>query len=277
MAAVDKVTSVKDLRPGMKNVTCVFIVIDRGSTHTIKDGSVVRKCRVADKTGSITFSLWNEQAEAVEAGDILRLVKGYASLWKGTLVLYSGKYGHLEKIGEFTMVFSEQPDMSDTSHDFLQQHQREKETQETGRNGSHHEGSRNSNGHGDPPHGNRTGQTNNSGRPISRLHSMETKRGSSSYSVSPTGDHRPSLSHHMHHHNNPQQQHTLQNSHSMSPSSSGSNSSIGSGGSSMPLLPPSARDNHHHQMNSGGSGGGPLRPRHPDAPTSRYHPYPNRR
>ena len=47
-----------------------------GSTHQIKDGSTVRKCRVADKTGSVCFSLWNEQAEAVEAGDILRLVKG---------------------------------------------------------------------------------------------------------------------------------------------------------------------------------------------------------
>jgi ssDNA-binding replication factor A large subunit len=47
-----------------------------GSTHQIKDGSVVRKCRVADKTGSVSFSLWNEQAEAIEAGDILRLING---------------------------------------------------------------------------------------------------------------------------------------------------------------------------------------------------------
>ena len=47
-------------------------------THQIKDGSIVRKCKVADKSGSITFSLWNEQAEAVEPGDILRLVKGCA-------------------------------------------------------------------------------------------------------------------------------------------------------------------------------------------------------
>ena len=29
----------------------------------------------------------------------------------------------------FTMVFSEVPDMSDTSHDFVQQHQKEKEAQ----------------------------------------------------------------------------------------------------------------------------------------------------
>lgn len=48
-----------------------------GNVTTTKDGSVVRKCRVADKSASIIFSLWNEQADAIEAGDILRLMKGY--------------------------------------------------------------------------------------------------------------------------------------------------------------------------------------------------------
>lgn len=49
-----------------------------GSTSQTKDGSVVRKCRVADDSASILFSLWNEQAAAIEEGDILRLIKGYA-------------------------------------------------------------------------------------------------------------------------------------------------------------------------------------------------------
>ena len=47
-----------------------------GTTNQTKDGSIVRKCRVADRTASIVFSLWNEQADAVEEGDILRLTKG---------------------------------------------------------------------------------------------------------------------------------------------------------------------------------------------------------
>lgn len=47
-----------------------------GSTNHTKDGSVVRKCRVADKSASICFSLWNEQAAAIDGGDILRLTKG---------------------------------------------------------------------------------------------------------------------------------------------------------------------------------------------------------
>ena len=47
-----------------------------GTTNHTKDGSVVRKCRVADRSASICFSLWNEQASAIVAGDILRLIKG---------------------------------------------------------------------------------------------------------------------------------------------------------------------------------------------------------
>jgi hypothetical protein len=83
-----------------------------GTQQLTKDGSRVRKCRVADRTGSIVFSVWNDEAEAINAGDIIKLTRGYASVWKGTLVLYCGKYGLVERLGEFTMLFSETPNMS---------------------------------------------------------------------------------------------------------------------------------------------------------------------
>ena len=47
-----------------------------GSTSHTKDGSLVRKCRVADRSGSILFSVWNEEADAIEASDIVRLSRG---------------------------------------------------------------------------------------------------------------------------------------------------------------------------------------------------------
>ena len=53
-----------------------FALMCTGTTNQTKDGSVVRKCRVADSSASIVFSLWNEQADAIEEGDILRLTKG---------------------------------------------------------------------------------------------------------------------------------------------------------------------------------------------------------
>ena len=48
-----------------------------GTQQKTKDGSTVRKCRVADRTGSIMFSVWNKEGEAISTGDIIRLTKGY--------------------------------------------------------------------------------------------------------------------------------------------------------------------------------------------------------
>lgn len=58
---------------------CKFLTKGRlfvGTTQQIKDGSLVRKCRVADRMGSIIFSVWNEESEAVDTGDIIRLTRG---------------------------------------------------------------------------------------------------------------------------------------------------------------------------------------------------------
>lgn len=47
-----------------------------------KDGHEVRSCKVADKTGSITISVWDELGGLIQAGDIIRLTKGYV-IWRG--------------------------------------------------------------------------------------------------------------------------------------------------------------------------------------------------
>uniref|UniRef100_A0A6P7H1I1 SOSS complex subunit B homolog n=1 Tax=Diabrotica virgifera virgifera TaxID=50390 RepID=A0A6P7H1I1_DIAVI len=46
-------------------------------------------------------------------GDIVRLTKGYVSVWRNCLTLYTSKGGDLKKIGEFCMVFNEQHNMSE--------------------------------------------------------------------------------------------------------------------------------------------------------------------
>lgn len=48
-----------------------------GSPTRTKDNHTVRSCKVADKTGSINISIWDEIGEMVVTGDICRLVKGY--------------------------------------------------------------------------------------------------------------------------------------------------------------------------------------------------------
>ncbi|XP_069107528.1 SOSS complex subunit B2-like [Argopecten irradians] len=104
---------IKDLRPGIKNVNLMFIVLEIGKPTRTKDGHEVRSCKVADKTGSINISIWDETGDLLQTGDICRLTKGYANIWKNCLTLYTGKNGEIIKIGEFCMQFSEAPNMSE--------------------------------------------------------------------------------------------------------------------------------------------------------------------
>ncbi|ETE73499.1 SOSS complex subunit B2 [Ophiophagus hannah] len=85
--------SIKDIKPGLKNVNVVFIVLEIGRVTKTKDGHEVRACKVADKTGSITISVWDELGSLIQPGDIIRLTKG------------------------FCMVYSEVPNFSEPSSD----------------------------------------------------------------------------------------------------------------------------------------------------------------
>lgn len=77
-----------------------------------KEGSIVHKFKVADGTGSIHLALFDQVGEAVSPGDILCISGGYASNHHTRLTLNRGRLGHVTKTGEFTMVFTEEPDMS---------------------------------------------------------------------------------------------------------------------------------------------------------------------
>ncbi|XP_018494800.1 SOSS complex subunit B1 [Galendromus occidentalis] len=113
-------TYLKDLKPGLKNLHCLFIVLEVGKASTTKDGNEIRSCKVADKTGSINFSVWNEPGKLLEPGDICRLTKGYVSLFKNSLTLYTGKGGDLRKIGDFCLPFVETPNFSEPNPEFIQ-------------------------------------------------------------------------------------------------------------------------------------------------------------
>jgi hypothetical protein len=50
----------------------------QGKPNKTKDGHEVRSCRVADKTGCVNLSVWNDYGTLLQSGDIIRLHKGYA-------------------------------------------------------------------------------------------------------------------------------------------------------------------------------------------------------
>ncbi|XP_020375483.2 SOSS complex subunit B2-like isoform X1 [Rhincodon typus] len=135
--ANDTYAFVKDIKPGMKNLNVIFIVLEIGRVTKTKDGHEVRSCKVADKTGSITISVWDEVGGLIQPGDIIRLTRGYASMWKNCLTLYTGRGGDLQKIGEFCMVYSEVPNFSEPNPEYLNQlNQTNKVAQSEHRNNS---------------------------------------------------------------------------------------------------------------------------------------------
>uniref|UniRef100_A0A669Q7U7 Nucleic acid binding protein 2 n=1 Tax=Phasianus colchicus TaxID=9054 RepID=A0A669Q7U7_PHACC len=114
-------TTQTSLCEGLKNLNLIFIVLETGRVTKTKDGHEVRTCKVADKTGSINISVWDDVGNLIQPGDIIRLTKGYASVFKGCLTLYTGRGGDLQKIGEFCMVYSEVPNFSEPNPEYVAQ------------------------------------------------------------------------------------------------------------------------------------------------------------
>jgi replication factor A1 len=50
---------------------------------------------VADETGSIKLTLWNEQIDQVNVGDNIKIENGYITSFKSELQLNVGKFGKL--------------------------------------------------------------------------------------------------------------------------------------------------------------------------------------
>jgi replication factor A1 len=90
--------NIKDLRNGMKRVTVEANVVEKGETREVrsryKDETYnVADAVVADETGSIKLTLWNEQIDQVDVGKKIKIENGYVTSFKGEVQLNVGKFG----------------------------------------------------------------------------------------------------------------------------------------------------------------------------------------
>lgn len=106
-------TAIKDIRQGQKNLNVIFIVLEVTSSSRTKENREVRTFKVADPTACINVSIWDEPGKLLIPGDIIKLTKGYASIFRSCLILYSGKNGDIQRIGDFCLAFNEQLNMSE--------------------------------------------------------------------------------------------------------------------------------------------------------------------
>jgi replication factor A1 len=61
----------------------------RNETYRVADALI------ADETGSIKLTLWNEQIDRVSVDDAVKVENGYVTSFRGEIQLNAGKYGKL--------------------------------------------------------------------------------------------------------------------------------------------------------------------------------------
>ncbi|KAL2613958.1 hypothetical protein R1flu_025650 [Riccia fluitans] len=103
-----------ELRPSANStVNTKFIILEKGQPSRVSEGGpMVCVALVADHSAAAHLQLWGNECEAFQPSDIIRLTNGLFSYHKSNMVLRAGKKGSMEKIGDFSMVFVESPNMS---------------------------------------------------------------------------------------------------------------------------------------------------------------------
>jgi replication factor A1 len=91
---------IKELRNGMKRVSVEGTIVEKGNPRQVmsrfKDETYsVADAVVADESGSIKLTLWNEQIAHVNVNDKVKIENGYITSFKGEIQLNVGKFGKL--------------------------------------------------------------------------------------------------------------------------------------------------------------------------------------
>lgn len=108
--------NVKDMNENSKNVNATLKVIEIGEVkdiHSKFGDKRVCEVKVADATGSVLLSLWDDQIGKIAAGDTISIQNGYISVVRNSMRLNIGKYGKMLLSEEPLAEVSTEPNISD--------------------------------------------------------------------------------------------------------------------------------------------------------------------
>lgn len=120
-----------DIRPGDKNIDILVILIQLANKNKLKNDKQITQFIVADETGSILCNFYDSIGDIIKEGDIILLTGAYASVFKGHLILYSGKtgFGQIIKIDEYFMTYSDTPNLSEPLYEEKEESERNQKYQ----------------------------------------------------------------------------------------------------------------------------------------------------
>ncbi|MCW4041851.1 MAG: single-stranded DNA-binding protein [Candidatus Bathyarchaeota archaeon] len=96
----ERYIKVEELTPRSRNINMTVKVISINPTRDVssrRDGSShrVTEALVADETGSVLLTLWDDTIDEVSEGDIYDVRNGYVRLFRGSIRVNTGRYGSL--------------------------------------------------------------------------------------------------------------------------------------------------------------------------------------
>ncbi len=93
---------VSQLSAGARGINIVVKVLEIGEARTVYSRRDGREHRVADvlvgdETGVVLLSLWDDNIDKVQEGDVIEISNGYVSTFRNELRLNVGRYGSLRR------------------------------------------------------------------------------------------------------------------------------------------------------------------------------------
>ena len=113
---------VEELTPRSRSINMTVKVISINPVREVtsrRDGSShqVTEALVADETGSVLLTLWDDAIEEVSEGDIYDIRNGYVRLFRGSMQLNTGRYGSLTPSDEVIDETNVDNNMSDRQYE----------------------------------------------------------------------------------------------------------------------------------------------------------------
>lgn len=98
-----ELVKVGTLKSNLRNLKVMVKILSIGEPRVItsrRDRSEhrVTEALVGDETGCVLLTLWDNQIDALDIGDVYEIKNGYTNLFHGSLRLNMGKYGIAEKV-----------------------------------------------------------------------------------------------------------------------------------------------------------------------------------
>jgi ssDNA-binding replication factor A large subunit len=112
---------IKDLTPDSKRVNIIAKVVQLTEPREIPNRygptNRVAEATVADETGAVVLSLWNDQIGTINQGDTVTVENGYVSLVRGHIRLNAGKYGKIAPSTKTLDEVNEENNISEAEHE----------------------------------------------------------------------------------------------------------------------------------------------------------------